>query len=68
MERIEFDALPDVTPGFGQVEKIINGKRVKVPFAEVPLKTLWDSSFVFVDGEHWMIGMRDGVRVKSRML
>ena len=69
MTQDELDALPDVTPGFGQVEREIDGRRVTVPAQRdaVAMFTGPDDGIVMdVEGTVWMTGIVDGVRCKRR--
>jgi len=70
MNQDELDALPDITPAFGQIERIIDGKRVVMP---VPTRVVAmftgpdDGTAMDADGTVWMTGVVDGVRCKRRM-
>lgn len=69
MTQGELDALPDITPGFGQLERVIDGRRVIVPVQPVA-KAMFtgpdDGTVMDVEGTVWMTGVVDGVRCKQR--
>lgn len=71
MTQEEFDALPDVTGGWGTREEERNGQIVRVPCWSGFAGALFhgpDDPIVTVDrnGQRWMIGRKDGVLVKRR--
>ena len=69
MTQDELDALPDVTPNFGHVEREIDGLRVTVPVHRggVAMFTGPDDGTVMdVAGSVWITGIVDGVRCKQR--
>lgn len=68
MTQEELDALPDVTERFGYREEIIDGQKVRIPFLENPSCVLQvkDDDPMWVEDARgrWMIGYRDGEKVK----
>ena len=68
----ELDALPEWPTGFGQIEEVIDGRRVVRPvmYPQVAFFMGPDDGSVIDnrDGTRWMIGRHEGVRYKRKML
>lgn len=68
MTKEELDALPDVTPSFGAIEKSVDGRRVNVPVLEGFCGALFigpnDGAYFDVTGAEWTVGWHKGQRVK----
>ena len=73
MTQDELDALPDDSPRFGTVERVINGETYRVPYLEPDAGILWtehdEPNMVRdVHGDYWRVGKgRDGRMYKRRM-
>lgn len=73
MTQADLDALPDVTPGFGQKIEIRDGKRVAVPVLEKAGVALYhepDDPIATTDmwGQNWLLGRNSaGVLCKRRI-
>lgn len=70
MNQNELDALPDVTPGIGYMEREIDGHKVTVPFVQNDPGALFqapdDGVILDMNGQRWMTGWIDGHRVKRK--
>jgi hypothetical protein len=70
MTQDELDALPDVTEPFGQVQKVIDGRRVTIPTIGRETGAVFMGGethmVIDVDGRKWYILDVNGVRSKRR--
>lgn len=71
MTQDELNALRDVTPSFGHVERIIDGRKVLVPQLAGEPGALFqredDGVFKDATGTRWLTGWVRGERVKRRL-
>lgn len=70
MTQDELNALRDVSPSFGQTERIIDGRKVIVPtLASRPMALFQkpeDGMFQDAAGQWWITGWLHGEHVKRR--
>ena len=70
MTHAELMALPDVTPTIGYSEQFVpDGRKALIPtHVGTPLGAIYqgaeDGSFIDGNGDRWMVGWLDGVRVR----
>lgn len=66
----ELEALPDASPQLGYIEKLINGKKVRIPTlvaAPVALYQREDDGVVMdANGIWWVTGWLNGVHVRRK--
>jgi len=71
MTPAELQTLPDVTPQFGSVEQILDGRRVIVPILSGGAAVLFqkedDGVFEDAAGVYWLTGWADGRRVRRKV-
>jgi len=72
MNAEQLNSLPDVTPVLGCIEKIIDGRRIKVPVMTGCVGALFqkDDDGVFEDasGVRWLTGWSQGKHVKHKFM
>jgi hypothetical protein len=71
MTQDELNALRDVSPSFGQIERIIDGKRVIIPTLSEQAGALFqkpeDGVVQDAAGTWWMTGWLKGEHVRRRV-
>lgn len=67
----ELEALRDVSPSFGYVEKIIDGRKMRVAVLQGECGVLFqgddDGVVTDADGNDWIVGWKGDERVRRRM-
>lgn len=68
MTHEELMALPDVTHQLGEQVQYLDGKRTVFPFEQPMMGALFqkedDGTFTDAEGNQWMTGWHQGVRVR----
>jgi hypothetical protein len=71
MTQDELNALRDVSPSFGAIERVIDGRKVIIPTLSDPVSALFqkpeDGVVMDANGQWWMTGWLHGEHVRRRV-